>query len=170
MSDRLEAIISDILLREGGYVDHPADKGGPTKFGITQATLSDWRHRQVTPEEVRLMDEDEARDIYRARYIIDPGFGGLPDALRDLVVDCAVNHGPTRAVAWLREAAGLSTIGKMGPEVDMALQDLGAPRVYRKLLGKRVRFYGRIITDNPKQAAFAAGWANRVASFVEMTP
>jgi lysozyme family protein len=29
-------LIDALIEREGGYVDHPADKGGPTCFGITQ--------------------------------------------------------------------------------------------------------------------------------------
>ena len=31
----VDQMIDDILRREGGYVNHPADKGGPTKYGIT---------------------------------------------------------------------------------------------------------------------------------------
>src|SRR4051812_11797343 len=30
-------LIEALIDREGGYVDHPADKGGPTCFGITEA-------------------------------------------------------------------------------------------------------------------------------------
>ena len=33
-----EKIIEGILGKEGGYVDHPSDKGGPTRWGITQTT------------------------------------------------------------------------------------------------------------------------------------
>lgn len=30
-------LIEDVIDREGGYVDHPADRGGATRYGITQA-------------------------------------------------------------------------------------------------------------------------------------
>jgi len=36
-------VIYDLIEREGGFSNHPADKGGPTKYGITQQTLSEWR-------------------------------------------------------------------------------------------------------------------------------
>jgi len=31
----IDALIEALIEREDGYVDHPADKGGPTCFGIT---------------------------------------------------------------------------------------------------------------------------------------
>ena len=31
----IDSLIDGLIDREGGYVDHPADKGGPTCFGIT---------------------------------------------------------------------------------------------------------------------------------------
>ena len=36
MSDRLdvEILVDAVIDREGGFVDNPADKGGPTCFGI----------------------------------------------------------------------------------------------------------------------------------------
>jgi lysozyme family protein len=64
-----DAIISEVLAREGGYVDHPADRGGPTNFGITLATLADFVGHPVTASDVRLLDETTARTIYRSRYI-----------------------------------------------------------------------------------------------------
>jgi lysozyme family protein len=30
-------LIDALIDREGGYVNHPADRGGPTRYGITEA-------------------------------------------------------------------------------------------------------------------------------------
>lgn len=35
---KADQTIEGILGKEGGYVDHPSDKGGPTRWGITQTT------------------------------------------------------------------------------------------------------------------------------------
>ena len=62
-------IIETILQREGGYVDHPADKGGPTNFGITQATLANYREHAVTATDVHSLTRTEAAAIYEAIYV-----------------------------------------------------------------------------------------------------
>ena len=33
----IDRLIEALIEREGGYVNHPADRGGPTRFGITEA-------------------------------------------------------------------------------------------------------------------------------------
>jgi len=37
MRDSIDELIDELIAREGGFVDHPADKGGPTRWGITQS-------------------------------------------------------------------------------------------------------------------------------------
>ena len=53
-SGNADRLIEELIEREGGYVNHPRDKGGPTRFGITEsvarahgysgAMASCWRH------------------------------------------------------------------------------------------------------------------------------
>src|SRR5581483_6485086 len=95
-----QAIIDRVLRYEGGFVNNAFDKGGPTNFGITAATLGAWRRlgRPATVEEVKALTAAEAGQIYEARFISDPGFDGIADDyLRTVVVDCAVLYGPKRA-------------------------------------------------------------------------
>jgi lysozyme family protein len=166
-----ESLLDDILRREGGFVDHPADRGGPTNFGITQATLAVWRERAVSAEEVRTLSADEARAIYRELYLRGPGFDRIEcDALRALLLDCAVNHGTGRAARWLQQAAGVTVDGRVGPVTLAAVNRQDGAQLYRAVLAERCRFYGRLITRDPSQAVFAAGWASRVAEFIEATP
>lgn len=166
----MEMIIADILRREGGFVHHPADKGGPTNFGITAKTLGEWRTlgRPASPDEVRSLRATEAADIYKAMYITRPGFAFITNAaLLGLLVDCGVHSGPTAAIKWLQKAVGVTQDGLIGPATRAAYSALDERAIYKAVLAERLRFLGRLITASPSQAAFAAGWLNRMSEFVE---
>lgn len=59
--------------------------------------------------------------------------------------------------------------GVIGPKTRAALAAADQGVLYGKVLGQRLRHLGRLITNDPKQSAFAAGWMNRMAEFVEGT-
>lgn len=103
----IKTLISNVIRREGGYVNHSADRGGPTKYGITLATLEAWRGKRCTAEDVRDMEEPEAYAIYMELYWVQPGFRalGLPVQLNDMLLDASVHHGPNRATRLLQSAA-----------------------------------------------------------------
>lgn len=163
----MSRIIDELIRREGGYVNHPADRGGPTKFGITQKTLGQWRGRSVSAQEVRDLEESEARAVYAKLFVSEPKLDQVQDAaLRELLIDCAVNHGPARAVKWLQTALGTPADGVIGPRTLAALAEQRAADLYKRVLAARIVFYGRLVTDDRAQAAFAAGWAARAAEFV----
>ena len=163
-----DEIISAILRREGGYVDHPADRGGPTKYGITLKTLESWRGRKLTAQDVRDLTIEEARRIYRLRFIVGPGLHRVSDGrLRALLVDAAVNHGPKRAVQLLQRVLGVTADGILGPRTLAALRRLDARRAYLGVCAERVRLYGRLIARDSSQAVFARGWLNRAAELIE---
>lgn len=167
----LEHIIDSVIAREGSsYTNQPNDLGHSTKFGITQATLTDYRRRQVTAEDVKNLSETEARDIYRQVYAVRPGLIKLtnPDVL-DLAIDCAVNHGPREAVKMVQYAARIFPDGIFGPDTETAANRLNPSVLYHRICAARVRKYGEIITKDHTQSVFASGWLNRAASFIERT-
>lgn len=165
--DTLDRIVG----REGGYVDNPVDKGGPTKFGVTLKTLSEWRkgwQKDVTAEDVKALTIQEAKDIYRKAYVEQPGYRIISDPkLFDLVVDSAVNHGHAKATKMIQEALGVTQDGVLGMVTSAALGKVDAGYLYRKAVAARAKFYGRIISSDHSQAVFAAGWMNRLAEFIE---
>jgi lysozyme family protein len=97
------AALAHVLASEGGYVDHPADPGGATKFGITLKTLSAWRGAPVSKADVKALTKTEAGAIYRARYWDKIAADDLPAGLDLAVFDLAVNSGVARAKAFLQE-------------------------------------------------------------------
>lgn len=162
------AIIDAIIEREGGYVDHPNDKGGPTKFGITTATLSAYRDAPVDATDVERMTIDEARAMYRRDYIVRPGFDKVADdSLRALLVDWGVNSGPAAAIRGLQRALKVAPDGVLGPLTLLALPHLDARKVYAKVIAARMRFVAGILQHEESQRVFAAGWINRLAEFIE---
>lgn len=155
------------------YTNHPADRGGPTRWGITQKTLAQHCGKPVTADEVRLLARDEALAIYRADYVALPGFDQLaaisgPVALK--CIDAGVNMGPKVAAQTLQRCLNalgseLKVDGQAGPATRTALQallKLRGPTGERVLLvmlncaqGAR---YLDIAEADPTQRAFVFGW------------
>ena len=164
----IDQILADVIRREGGYVHDPADRGGPTKYGITQRTL---RGQAVTAADVRRVTKADARAIYRRRYVDEPGFATLPDPLLAQVVDDGVLSGPRQAVKDLQRAIGGVTVdGRLGPVTRAALDAAGARLVHARLLHVRSVRLGRIVQRAPTQARFLAGWLTRTTAFAETWP
>ncbi len=160
-------IIGEIIKREGGFVDHPSDKGGPTNFGITLRTLRTWRGQPVTREDVRTLTKAEARQIYAERYIQRPKFDKIADArLREHVIDCGVLSGPRTAAKWLQKAAGVTDDGAIGPLTLAAVNGGDTHTLNTKVAVLRIRSMGRIMTRDHSQAAFALGWLRRATKFL----
>jgi lysozyme family protein len=167
-------MIDRVLEREGGFVDHPFDKGGPTNKGITLETLKDYLGHAPTLAELRDLTTETARDIYFQKYMEAPGFGEISsDAIRELLFDAGVNSGPKNAVKMLQRTLNkmlsvpLDVDGVMGKKTIEAMQGQLIAKMVNGLLAQRLRFYADICRVNPRQTAFAAGWMNRVAGLLE---
>lgn len=171
----LANLIDAILDREGGYVDHPADRGGPTCWGITQAVA---RAHGYTGD-MRCLPISFAREVYRKRYWTEPGFDRVSvecEALAAELADTGVNMGPATAVTFLQRALNvLNRQARLYPDlvVDgrLGAVTLGALTryiVHRGAEGKRVLLaavnalqavrYMEIAEAAPSQEAFVYGW------------
>lgn len=162
-------IIERVLQSEGGFVNHPADKGGATNFGITAARLGEWRKlgRPATAAEVQALTRDEARQIYQAWYVTQPKFDRITDDyLRTVVVDSGVLYGTGRAARWLQEALGVTADGVIGQQTLAALATRNPGTVARRVLALRVKRIGQVVSADQSQLVFLAGWLNRTADLL----
>lgn len=168
----IEQLIDNVLKVEGGYVNHPADRGGPTKYGITLKTLEKYRGQVLAARDVEALTLWEARAIYRTNYWAAPGFARLniPEVVMDLLFDMSVNHGPTRAVKILQDAIAVLADGDLGPITKEFAERMDPDHLMALILAERVEFYGRLITRDPSQSAFAHGWMRRCARFIQNIP
>lgn len=151
-----------ILLREGGYVDDPADAGGATNMGITRATLADWRGAPVTAEDVRTLTRDEAGAIYRARYWNPIRGDDLPAGVDLICLDAAVMSGTARAARLLQQAVGAEPDGAIGPLTLAAAGAADPEAVIMAVSQAREDFYRAIARRDPSQMRFLNGWIARV--------
>jgi hypothetical protein len=169
----VEQMIDAILQREGGFVDHASDRGGPTNFGVTLRSLAAWRKRDVALSEVRDMTIAEAREIYRSEYCTGPKIDKLPALLQPIVFDMSLNHGPGTAIKLLQQVLNetgnaCAIDGGIGEETlssARAAATAVGDALIDKLVARRIAFYNEIVAGDASQAVFLRGWLIRANEF-----
>lgn len=149
---------------EGGYTNHPADRGGPTNMGITLETLRAWRHNDaLTAEDVKQLGLDEARRIFKARYYDVVRGDDLPLLVAAPVYNAAVLHGPGRSAEFLQNSlvscgAQVTVDRIVGPDTVRAVGSVDAQRLCKAFLDIEDAYF-RSLREFP---VFGKGWLNRL--------
>lgn len=176
----VEALIDEVIGREGGYSNHPADRGGPTRWGITEAVARSHGYHG----DMRSFPRSEAAAIYRRIYWLRPGLDRVAELAPQLAAelfDTGVNMGPAVASGFLQRALNALNRGaidfpdiavdrRIGPRTIDALSHFlrrrGANgetvllKAVEALQGER---YVALAEQRPANEAFLYGWlANRL--------
>lgn len=113
-----DEIFDAVLGKEGGYVNHPNDKGGPTKWGITEKVARAHGYKG----DMRELSRQSARQILEADYWYGPRFDQVSDISPDIAAelcDTGVNMGPSVASKMLqRWLNAFNKGGKLYPDLD----------------------------------------------------
>ena len=182
MSD-FSKIITHTLEYEGvsskstGYVDHPLDKGGATKFGISLSFVVDTNDLEsfdtnndfiLNKEDIKNLTFEQAVLAYK-KYFWD--YYNL-DEVEDnkkcfLIFDSAVNHGHKGATKLIQKTLNelgysLTVDGIYGPKSKAALIDSPVSEFISVFQEKRAALYKAIVKNNPSQNVFLKGWLNRI--------
>lgn len=179
----VEQLIDALIEREGGYVHHPADRGGATCWGITQAVAR--AHGYNGP--MSALPREEAEAIYRRLYWVRPRFHQVASRAPRIAAelfDTGANMGPGVAATFLQRALtalnrngkdypDLVPDGRIGPitlgALDRFLQvrgERGETVLLRALEALQGERYLRLAERRPANEAFLYGWlANRIGEF-----
>lgn len=157
-----DACLKEVLLHEGGYVNHPKDPGGRTNLGVTQRVYEEWIGYPVSEKIMRELKVDQVKTLYKVKYWDVVRGDDLPLGLDLCVFDFAVNTGTGRAARYLQQMVGATEDGQIGPRtlslVAQMVKSLGANHCAMRYQDMR-RDYYRMLKTFP---TFGRGWLRRV--------
>jgi lysozyme family protein len=163
MKTRFDECLKFVLKWEGGYSDHPSDRGGKTNAGITQSVYDEWRVRNgLSRQPVTGLSRDELLAIYRGNYWNPVRGDDMPEPLDLVLFDSAVNCGPHQATKWLQRALGVAADGRIGPQTMGAVNVCDPRYIANRVADMRSDFYDYLVSKDPRQGVFLAGWDNRM--------
>jgi len=149
------SVIEMVLHHEGGYVNHPNDPGGETKYGIS---------KRAYPEiDIANLTEEDAEEIYFKEYWSKIKGEDLPSGVACVVMDYGVNSGISRASKALQRACGIEKGDVIiGPHslaaVWATVKDKGEKQVIDEVTNTRREFIRSLSTYE----TFGKGWERRI--------
>ncbi len=176
----IDKLIEDVIDREGGYVNHPNDRGGETNWGITAAVA----RQQGYHGDMRTFPQSEAADIYKRIYWISPGYAKIYEYMPKIAAelfDTGINMGTGTATGFLQRALNalnrsakdyrdITVDRRIGPATLTALTSFlnirgasGEAVLLKAIEALQGAHYLRLAETRPSQEAFLYGWlSNRI--------
>lgn len=156
MADFEQAILKT-LIHEGGsaLTDDPDDRGGLTRYGISQRSYPDL--------DIRALTEDQAKAIYKRDYWDKVKGDQIADQqMAESIFDTAVNMGPRTAARLAQVAADIEPAdGIIGPGSLKALHQTNTELFLAHFSLAKIARYAWICRKNPSQKKYLLGWVNR---------
>lgn len=166
ISDRFEKAYEDVLNYEGGYINHPSDSGGATRYGITQRVAREFGYYG----DMRHFPLDKSKEIYYQRYWKEPNFDLIDDEEISIeLFEQGVNMGTVISILNLQRTYNLLSDKLIKVDGILGSNTAGAINKYRYpddiflwlniYQGMR---YINLANSNSKLKDFIRGWGKRV--------
>jgi lysozyme family protein len=146
--------INIILENEGGYVNHPSDPGGETRFGIAKKFYPDLDIKNLT--------RNQAIEIYFRDYWSKMNLHNIYDENLVLqVFDMGVNAGIRTAIKIVQRIVEAEPDGIIGEETTTLINDYQDDllELYKQ---ERKKYYFDLARRKPALRVFLKGWINRI--------
>lgn len=185
-SKTVEELAQDITVREGGFVNHPNDHGGPTNHGCSLAfarSVPKVNGRfpfdlngdgKVDIDDIKLITQPFAKQAFIDHFFKGCRVDELPACIQPMQFDMNVNGGPGGGAKVLQLAlvnlgCHVAIDGDLGPQTIAAAKAVcarvGDAAFCKAYIEARVAHYQAIVRRDPSQKVFLAGWENRARSF-----
>lgn len=151
---------------EGGYVNHPLDKGGCTNSGVT---ISAYRYafgKSKTCEDLKNMKDEEWEYIFKTNYWNRWCADQInSQAIANICVDYVWASG-VYGIKYVQQILGVVVDGIVGQKTLAALNGYkNQKQLFEKIWARRKKHFDDIVKRNPSQKVFLKGWYNRLNSF-----
>lgn len=151
---------------EGGYVNHPNDKGGCTNSGVTISTFRSYYGSKKNCDDLKKMTEEQWNHIFKSGYW-DRWKADLINnqSIANLVVDWVWGSG-VYGIKYPQQVLGVVADGIVGKKTLAAINDYpNQEELFKKLWDRRKKHFEDIVKRNPSQKVFLKGWLRRLADF-----
>ena len=159
VKENFEIALALVFDSEGGWSNHPKDRGGKTNFGITNRTWKAWAKLHGDSRPLTEITREDAAKIYREDYAHPIRFDSLPSGLDYAVLDFAINSGVGTAVAELQGCLGVSQDGIMGSQTLAAVSRSEVKDLIHCFCEARRKYVRKLDT----WSTFGKGWLRRIA-------
>lgn len=159
--------ILDLLLKsEGGFVNSKFDRGGPTNYGITKKTYEDFLGHEVSIDDIKNMNINDAKLIYKKNYWNKIEGDNLPSGIDFCVFDFAVNSSVSTSAKYLQRIVNTIDDGIIGAntliQTNKLINKIGVVTVINLFQEKRRNFLYKITQEYLSQKRYLKGWLERV--------
>lgn len=164
---KIQPLADFILSFEGGYVNHPNDKGGPTNMGVT---LKTWQTQgydknndgRIDAKDVKLITKADAISILLRCYWNRWKADGIKDqSIANILVDWVWISG-TPGITIVQAMLGIRADGIVGSRTLKALNAQTPQQFFARIKARRKQYIAGIIARNPSQRVFEKGWLRRL--------
>ncbi len=157
-----------ILSWEGGFGNHPADRGGATNKGVTIAT---WKAQgydkdgdgDIDVADLKLITDQDAIDVVMKPHFWDRWKADQirSQSVANILVDWVWGSG-VNGIKPVQQLLGVTVDGIVGAKTLAALNAREPRKLFADIKKARVQYIEKLVKRRPSQKVFKAGWLLRL--------
>ena len=155
--NRFQNALKYVIPHEGGYVNHPNDRGKETNYGITK--------RWYPNEDIKNLTRERANALLYRDYWKKTNIYQLPDELAYIVFDNSIVQGQPTAIKNLQRTLNIKADGLIGPDTIRSLKASDYNSIKKQFINNAQKIEDQYIQNDPSQKVFENGHRNRFNSY-----